>query len=28
PALQMLIWGGRSPKDALDVAIAEAYGRA
>ncbi|MEO0939095.1 MAG: YbjN domain-containing protein [Pseudomonadota bacterium] len=28
PALQMLIWGGRAPKDALDVAIAEAYGRA
>ncbi|MEL7099317.1 MAG: YbjN domain-containing protein [Pseudomonadota bacterium] len=28
PALQMLIWGGRSPKDALQVAIAEAYGRA
>ena len=28
PALQMLIWGGKSPAAALDVAIAEAYGRA
>jgi hypothetical protein len=28
PAFQLLIWGDRSPKDALQVAIAEAYGRA
>lgn len=28
PAIQLLVWGGRSPKDALQVAIAEAYGRA
>ena len=28
PALQMLIWGDRSPEDALQIAIAEAYGRA
>ncbi len=28
PALQLLVWGGRTPKDALQVAIAEAYGRA
>ncbi|MFD2740152.1 YbjN domain-containing protein [Sulfitobacter aestuarii] len=28
PALQLLAWGGRSPRDALQVAIAEAYGRA
>ena len=28
PALQMLVWGDKSPKDALQVAIAEAYGRA
>jgi len=28
PALQLLIWGDRTPKDALQVAIAEAYGRA
>lgn len=28
PALQLLVWGGRSPKDAMQVAIAEAYGRA
>lgn len=28
PALQLLVWGGRSPIDALQVAIAEAYGRA
>ncbi len=28
PALQMLVWGDRSPKEALQVAIAEAYGRA
>ena len=28
PAFQLNVWGGRSPKAALDVAIAEAYGRA
>ena len=28
PALQLLTWGDRTPKEALDVAIAEAYGRA
>ena len=28
PALQLLIWGNRTPKDALQVAIAEAYGHA
>ncbi|MEP6066562.1 MAG: YbjN domain-containing protein [Paracoccaceae bacterium] len=28
PALQMLVWGDRTPKQALQVAIAEAYGRA
>ncbi len=28
PALQMLVWGGQSPEQALQVAIAEAYGRA
>lgn len=28
PALQLLIWGDRSPKEAIEVAIAEAYGRA
>lgn len=28
PAIQLLVWGGRSPKDAMQVAIAEAYGRA
>lgn len=28
PALQLLIWGDSSPKEALQVAIAEAYGRA
>ena len=28
PALQMLVWGDRTPKEALQVAIAEAYGRA
>jgi hypothetical protein len=28
PALQLLVWGDRTPKDALQVAIAEAYGRA
>jgi len=28
PAFQLVVWGGRSPADALQVAIAEAYGRA
>ena len=28
PALQMLIWGDQTPSEALQVAIAEAYGRA
>jgi hypothetical protein len=28
PAFQLVVWGERSPKDALQVAIAEAYGRA
>ncbi|MCG7493744.1 YbjN domain-containing protein [Thalassobius sp. Cn5-15] len=28
PALQLLVWGGRSPQEAIQVAIAEAYGRA
>ncbi len=28
PAIQLLVWGDKSPKDALQVAIAEAYGRA
>lgn len=28
PAMQLLVWGGRSPKEALQVAIAEAYGHA
>ena len=28
PAMQLLVWGDRTPKDALQVAIAEAYGRA
>jgi hypothetical protein len=28
PALQLLIWGDKTPKEALQVAIAEAYGRA
>ena len=28
PAIQLLVWGGREPKDAMQVAIAEAYGRA
>ena len=28
PALQLLIWGDRTPAQALQVAIAEAYGRA
>ncbi|MDF1716665.1 MAG: YbjN domain-containing protein [Antarcticimicrobium sp.] len=28
PAIQLLVWGGRSPRDAMQAAIAEAYGRA
>ena len=28
PALQMLVWGDRSPEESMQVAIAEAYGRA
>ena len=28
PAMQLNIWGGQSPADAMQVAIAEAYGRA
>ncbi|MFP4043197.1 MAG: YbjN domain-containing protein [Rhodosalinus sp.] len=28
PAFQLVAWGGRSPEEALQVAIAEAYGRA
>lgn len=28
PAFQLVTWGERTPKDALQVAIAEAYGRA
>ncbi|NRB03814.1 MAG: YbjN domain-containing protein [Rhodobacteraceae bacterium] len=28
PALQMLVWGDQTPSEALQVAIAEAYGRA
>ena len=28
PAMQLLVWGDKSPKDALQVAIAEAYGHA
>lgn len=28
PAIQLMVWGGRSPMDAMQVAIAEAYGRA
>jgi hypothetical protein len=28
PAMQLLVWGDRTPKDAIQVAIAEAYGRA
>ncbi|MBR9765631.1 MAG: YbjN domain-containing protein [Rhodobacteraceae bacterium] len=28
PAFQLNVWGGRSPRAALEVAIAEAYGRA
>ena len=28
PAFQLVVWGNREPEDALQVAIAEAYGRA
>ena len=28
PAFQLLAWGDRTPKEALQVAIAEAFGRA
>jgi len=28
PAIQLSVWGDKSPKDAMQVAIAEAYGRA
>lgn len=28
PAVQLVIWGGREPAEAMKVAIAEAYGRA
>lgn len=28
PAFQLVVWGERSPADAIQVAIAEAYGRA
>ena len=28
PAMQLPVWGDQSPKEALQVAIAEAYGRA
>ena len=28
PAMQLLVWGDKSPTDALQVAIAEAYGHA
>ncbi len=28
PAFQLVAWGGQTPKDAMGVAIAEAYGRA
>jgi hypothetical protein len=28
PAIQLQVWGGRSTRDAMQVAIAEAYGRA
>lgn len=28
PALQMLVWGDRSPEEAMKIAISEAYGRA
>ncbi len=28
PAFQLVVWGDRTPKDAMQAAIAEAYGRA
>lgn len=28
PAFQLVVWGNRSPEDAMQVAISEAYGRA
>jgi hypothetical protein len=28
PAIQLMVWGDRTPEDAMQVAIAEAYGRA
>ena len=28
PAFQLVVWGNREPKEAMQVAIAEAYGRA
>ncbi|MBK0328233.1 YbjN domain-containing protein [Rhodobacteraceae bacterium F11138] len=28
PAVQLMVWGNRSPREAMQVAIAEAYGRA
>jgi hypothetical protein len=28
PAFQLVVWGDRTPRDAMQVAIAEAYGRA
>jgi len=28
PAIQLMVWGEQSPEDAMQVAIAEAYGRA
>ena len=28
PAIQLMVWGDRSPHEAMQVAIAEAYGRA
>jgi hypothetical protein len=28
PAIQLSVWGGKTPKQALQVAIAEAYGHA
>ncbi len=28
PAIQLLVWGGQSPRQAMQAAIAEAYGRA
>ena len=28
PAFQLVAWGGRSPADAMQIALTEAYGRA